>query len=220
MIAEIDGILHPNQVAELRAGLEQVTFVDGRATAGWRARLVKNNEQVDAADPGGKRLGQVVEAALRRNATFNSYSRPKVLTPVMFNRYGEGMEYGAHIDNALMHGIRTDVSFTVFLSEPEDYDGGALVIETDLGEKAYRLKAGSCILYPSTALHRVNKVERGARLAAVGWVRSHVRSPDQRQIIHDLETVRLQLYKKHGRTAELDLLSKSLTNLQREWIED
>jgi PKHD-type hydroxylase len=220
MIAEIPDVLDAAQLAEVRAGLEQVKFVDGKITAGWRARLVKNNEQVDATQAEAKRLARIIEQALLRNTTFNSYSRPRKITPVMFNRYGEGMEYGAHIDNALMHGIRTDVSFTVFLTEPEDYDGGALVIETDVGERAYRLKAGSCIVYPSTALHRVDMVTRGARLAGVGWVRSLIRSPDQRQIVHDLETVRKQMYQKQGRTPELDLLSKSLTNLQREWIED
>lgn len=130
------------------------------------------------------------------------------------------MAYGSHVDDALMGGMRTDVSFTLFLSEPDTYDGGALVIETSAGEDDVKLPAGSLVAYASTTLHRVAEVTRGARLAAVGWARSYIRDPAQREVLFDLDTAHQSLFQKSGKTPEFDLLSKTSANLLRMWAED
>jgi PKHD-type hydroxylase len=138
----------------------------------------------------------------------------------MFSRYEGGMHYGSHVDDALMQGMRTDVSFTLFLSEPESYDGGELVIESASGEDAVKLDAGSLLAYPSTTLHHVAAVTRGVRLAAVGWARSFIRDGAQRELLFDLDTARRRLFAREGKSAEYDLVSKSLANLMRMWVED
>jgi PKHD-type hydroxylase len=129
------------------------------------------------------------------------------------------MEYGAHVDDALMGGIRSDISFTLFLDEPESYDGGELVMETSAGDSAVKGPAGSVFLYPSTTLHRVAKLNSGIRRVCVGWLQSHVRNADQREILFDLDTARRSLFKASGKTAEFDLMSKSLANLMRMWAD-
>jgi PKHD-type hydroxylase len=138
----------------------------------------------------------------------------------MFSAYEPGMHYGSHVDDALMAGIRTDVSFTLFLSDPESYGGGELTIESASGEDAVKLAAGSLLAYPSTTLHHVAPVTRGTRLAAVGWARSFVRNGAQREMLFDLDTARRQLFTREGKSAEYDLVSKSLANLLRMWVED
>lgn len=130
------------------------------------------------------------------------------------------MEYGAHVDDALMNGIRSDVSFTLFLSDPATYEGGELVIETSSGEDDIKLPAGSMIAYPSSSLHRVAPVTRGTRLAAVGWARSLIRDAGRRELLFDLDTARQSLFAREGKTAEFDLLSKTSANLLRMWVED
>jgi PKHD-type hydroxylase len=130
------------------------------------------------------------------------------------------MEYGSHVDDAIMQGMRTDVSFTLFLSDPDSYDGGALIIQTPAGEDAVKLPAGSLVAYPSTTLHRVEPLSRGTRLAAVGWARSYVRDAAQRELLFELNTVRQSLFKQSGKTPDFDLLSKTSTNLLRMWAED
>jgi PKHD-type hydroxylase len=138
----------------------------------------------------------------------------------MFSAYEPGMRYGSHVDDALMQGMRTDVSFTLFLSEPASYDGGELVIESASGEDAVKLEAGGLVAYPSTALHHVTEVTRGVRLAAVGWARSYVRDGARRELLFDLDTARRQMFARHGKSADYDLVSKSLANLLRMWVED
>jgi PKHD-type hydroxylase len=130
------------------------------------------------------------------------------------------MAYGTHVDDALMGGMRTDISFTLFLSDPESYDGGELVTESHAGEQPFKLPAGSLVLYPSTTLHRVEPVTRGSRLAAVGWVRSLVRDPARRELLFDLDTARKALFDRDGKSPEFDLLSKCGANLLRMWAED
>jgi PKHD-type hydroxylase len=130
------------------------------------------------------------------------------------------MSYGSHVDDALMDGMRTDVAFTLFLAEPTDYEGGELVIESAGGEDTFKLAAGSLVAYPATTLHRVADVTRGVRLAAVGWARSFVRDPAKRELLFDLETARQKLFERDGKSAEFDLVAKSLANLIRMWAED
>jgi len=214
----IGNVLSDDDVDLVRATLAQATFVDGRETAGFAARQVKNNRQADGRKTDTVR--KLVEERILADEVFALAVRPKALTPVMFSRYEPGMRYGSHVDDPLMQGLRTDVSFTLFLSDPASYDGGELVIEGASGEDAVKLAAGSMIAYPSTALHHVAEVTRGERLAAVGWARSYVRDGAQRELLFELDTARRQLFKRDGKSAEYDLVSKSLANLLRMWVED
>ena len=138
----------------------------------------------------------------------------------MISRYKPGKQYGTHVDDALMRGLRTDISFTLFLSEPETYEGGALVVESAAGEQEFRLAAGAMIVYPSTELHRVESVKKGERLAAVGWARSFIRSSEQREILFDLENARRNIFDLHGKTLAFDQVSKCSANLLRMWADD
>jgi PKHD-type hydroxylase len=201
------------------ATLAEAEFIDGRATAGWHAQVVKNNLQATGKQPAIGALRETIAATIRDNPLFRLAVRPKTLTPLILSRYGPGMEYGTHIDDALMNGVRSDVSFTLFLSDPTAYDGGELVIETSAGEDDIKLPAGSMIAYPSAALHRVAPVTRGTRLAAVGWARSFVRDAARRELLFDLDTARQRLFAREGKTAEFDLLSKTAANLLRMWVE-
>jgi PKHD-type hydroxylase len=215
----IGGVLSPQELEIVRSALAGAPFVDGRETAGFAARLVKSNEQA-AADRGLETVRKLVEERILTNEVFGLAVRPKALTPLMFSRYASGMQYGSHVDDALMHGMRTDVSFTLFLSEPAGYDGGELVIEGAAGEEALKPEAGSLVAYPSTALHRVSAVTRGTRLAAVGWTRSFIRDSARRELLFDLDTARGQMFARDGKSAEFDLVSKSLANLIRMWADD
>jgi PKHD-type hydroxylase len=221
MILCMAEVLTAAELGELRGHLERQEFVDGASTAGWHARLVKRNQQLGPG-PETERLQALVGAALARNPLFAIASRPHRIRPALFSSYGPGMAYGAHVDDAIMGGatpIRSDLSFTLFLSEPEGYDGGELVVETSAGEQAFKLEAGGLVLYPSSTLHRVAPVTRGRRLAAVSWVQSQVRDPARREILFDLDTARRTLFEREGKSREFDLLSKSLANLLRMWAE-
>jgi PKHD-type hydroxylase len=218
MIITIANVLDAQNLAEIGATLASMRFEDGRSTAGWSARLVKNNEQ--AREGATLRLLQErVAQAITDNEVFSLAVRPKAMTPLLFSRYGIGREYGSHIDNPLMNGVRTDVSFTLFLADPESYDGGELVIETAAGEEDVKLPAGHLVAYPSTTLHRVAPVTRGERLVAVGWAQSYLRDQAKRELLFDLETARRSLFDTHGKTPEFDLLAKSAANLFRMWAE-
>jgi PKHD-type hydroxylase len=220
MLLQIADLLDQETVSRLRAWLADAIFEDGRATAGSEASQVKHNEQVDEDDANLRAMQKLVTRRLWKHPLFAMAAQPKVIRPPLFSRYVPGMAYGSHVDNALMGGVRCDLSLTLFLSEPTDYDGGALVIESASGEQDVKLPAGSGVLYPTTALHRVAPVERGQRLAAVTWVRSLVRDAARREILFDLETAWHGLSQRLGKVPELDLLSKTSTNLLRMWAED
>ena len=161
----------------------------------------------------------LVAERILHNEVFRLAVRPKALTPLLFSRYETGMHYGSHVDDALMGGMRTDVSFTLFLSAPKSYAGGELTIESASGEDSFKLDAGSLVAYPATSLHHVADVTRGTRLAAVGWARSFIRDPARRELLFDLDTARRQLFAREGKSAEFDLVSRSLANLLRMWAE-
>jgi PKHD-type hydroxylase len=219
MILAIADVLSEAEVAEVCAGLATARFVDGKATAGWSARLVKANLQ--AADgPELERVRALVEQRLVEHAVFALAVRPKTVLGPLFSRYEPGHAYGAHVDDALLGGVRADVSFTLFLSPPESYGGGELIIDGASGEDAFKLAPGSLVTYPSTTLHRVAPVTRGQRLAAVGWVRSYIRDAARRELLFDLETARRRLFDREGKTADADLLAKCAANLLRMWCED
>lgn len=216
----ISNVLTPSDLQDIRKSISSVKFVDGRKTAGFAARQVKNNEQADSTDRATLAIKSLVTKRLNENDVFRAAARPKQLSPLLLSRYEPGMEYGTHVDDALMNGMRTDVAFTLFLNEPAEYEGGELVIESAAGEDALKLAAGSMIVYEATTLHRVAPVSTGSRYVVVGWVRSFVRSASQRELLFDLETARRTLYNRAGKTAEFDLLSKSLANLLRMWVDD
>lgn len=223
MILCIGNVLSSDALARIREQLEAVDFRDGRETAGWHARTVKRNTQADGRDARVAALRTEIDKAIRDNGLFHMSARPRRVMPVMFSRYTDDMEYGNHVDDAVMNGpdgpVRTDVSFTLFLSEPEEYDGGELVTDTTAGEETYKLPAGSMVVYPSSTLHRVAPVTRGARLAAVGWAQSQIRDPARREVLFDLDTARRRLFDQHGKTEEFDAVSKSVANLTRMWAE-
>jgi PKHD-type hydroxylase len=222
MIFSIEQIFSPDELAEIRQVLEKAEFVDGKLTAGWHAKLVKNNQQLKVGTS-QKELQTKVRASLLKNPLFQTAVRPRSIHSLLFSRYDVGMSYDTHVDNALMGGssglYRSDVSFTLFLNSPENYQGGELVIEGVQSEQSYKLEAGSAIVYPSTTLHRVNPVTEGRRLVVVGWVQSTVRDASDREILFDLETARRAVFAKSGKTAEFDLISKSIANLFRKWAD-
>jgi len=219
MILAIADILSGVDLEEVRAHLAGASFVDGRATAGWAAKLVKDNLQA-LDSPQLARLRALIETRLTQHSVFALAARPKRIVGPLFSRCEAGHAYGVHVDDALIGGIRTDISFTLFLSAPESYDGGELIIDTTAGEETFKLSAGSLLTYPATTLHRVAPVTRGQRLVAAGWVRSFIRDPARRELLFDLETARRRLFDAHGKTWEGDLLAKCAANLMRLWCED
>ncbi len=189
MIVQIADVLDAGALEALREALaDRDLWIDGRATAAGRAREAKNNLQ---AAPSSKALQalSLIERAILGNDIFKSAAQPAALARLMLNRYGEGMEYGAHVDAPYIDGVRTDLSFTLFLSDPETYDGGALIIDSAGAEDALKPPAGTLALYPSTFLHRVEKVTRGTRIAAVGWVKSRLRSAEHRSMAFELDRI-------------------------------
>jgi len=219
MLLRIGGILSEHEVGAIVHALEQAGFEDGRRTAGWHAREVKRNEQATPSPVLDGVLAKVREALLAHEV-FMAAARPKSFVKLLVSRYAPGMTYGTHVDDALMDGRRTDLSFTLFLSDPASYDGGALVIEDTLENRSIRLNAGELILYPSGALHNVEPVTRGTRLAIVGWLRSYLRDPAQREILFDLELALREMFERDGKSGLFDRLVKTRTNLLRLWADD
>lgn len=194
MLLQIPGVLNADQIRNVRDRLDAAgdAWVDGRATAGYSGAPVKRNRQIAEHTPIARELGDIVLAALERNPLFISAALPNQVYPPLFNRYEGGMTFGNHVDGAvrvLPNGIklRTDVSATLFLSSPDEYEGGELMIEDTYGTHAVKLPAGDMVLYPATSVHRVTPVTRGARIASLLWVQSLVRSDAQRTLLFDMD---------------------------------
>jgi PKHD-type hydroxylase len=219
MILSVADVLSAADIAALRVGLAQAAFFPGEATAGWSARLVKSNLQASDS-PEVEAMRALVQRRLMEHPVLALATRPKTIVGPLFARYRPGHGYGTHVDNALIGGVRTDVSFTLFLADPQSYEGGELVIDTPSGEEAFKLPPGSVVTYPATTLHRVAPTTQGERLVAAGWIRSHLRDAAQRELLFDLETARRRLFDREGKTAEADLLAKCAANLLRMWCED
>lgn len=224
MLMCIADVLNADELASVGAKLSTAKFVDGKLTAGWHARLVKHNTQVQDDGSGLlPELQHLVTAAIDRHPLFKIAARPKVIRSPLFSCYEPGMSYGTHVDNSLMDSggtlMRSDISLTLFLSDPDTYTGGELVIESTHGEEMFKLPVGCMIIYPSSTLHRVEPVTSGIRLAAVTWVQSLVRDLGDREILFDLDTARQIMFEKYGKTPEFDLLSKSQANLLRKWAD-
>jgi PKHD-type hydroxylase len=209
----IKQLLSTEQVALLRRRFEEGPWIDGRATAGAEAARVKNNLQLDLGSPAHKELSDVVKSALHASETFKALTLPRRMSSILFSRYEVGMEYGRHTDDAYraLELLRSDIAVTIFLSEPESYEGGALVV----GDSAVRLPAGDAVVYPATTIHGVSAVNRGARLAAVFWVQSLVRDENRREILHTLQSV----IPRVGAPALSLALSRVQQNLLRMWVE-
>lgn len=219
MIITIGDVLDITELREIRSTADAADYRDGRSTAGYRAKAVKSNEQLA---PGQTDLRQKVREALMRNAEFKRAVLPRKMRPPIISRYRPGMEYGTHVDDALMGSngeCRTDVSVTLFLSDPGDYEGGELSIETPYGQEEVKLPAGAAVVYPSSCLHRVCPVREGERLAAVTWVQSQIRDPQKREMLYELDQVRSYLHKSAKGARETDLAFKTYSNLLRLWSE-
>ncbi len=189
MLLQISDILQPADCAAIRSALDAHSlWRDGKATAAGAARKAKSNMQADASNPAVRGVLAKIETALRDNAVFSAAAQPAKFARLIVNRYTTGMAYGDHVDAAYIEGVRADLSFTLFLNDPDDYGGGALCIDTAGHTDEIKLPAGSVVLYPSTSVHRVASVDRGERFAAVGWIKSRVQSAEARAVLFDLET--------------------------------
>lgn len=225
MMLRIPSLLTPDEVRDCRQALEQATWQDGRTTAGSLAVKVKSNLQLPIDSPIAARLGHLILDRLGRNPLFLSAALPLRVLPPRFNRYEGGGTYGNHIDNALFVipgtaiKVRTDVSTTVFFSDPEEYEGGELIVEDTYGHQSVKLAAGDAIVYPGTSLHRVNPVTRGTRYASFFWTQSLVKSDEQRRVLFDLDQSIQQLSLDHPDHAKLSALSGTYHNLLRMWSE-
>lgn len=225
MMVEINNLLTAEQVRQCRQALDAAQWTDGRSTAGHVARAAKDNLQLAAGSKTAIDLGNFILDVLGQNATFMSAVLPLKVLPPMFNCYQGGGTYGNHIDNAIRsipgtaHKVRTDISCTVFLSDPAEYDGGELVIEDAFGTRSVKLPAGHMVIYPGTSLHRVTPVTRGRRLASFFWVQSLVRSDAQRRILFDLDTAIQRLTPTCPDDASLVQLTGVYHNLLREWTQ-
>jgi PKHD-type hydroxylase len=225
MLVRIPGVLSPAQVSDFRHKLGAGAWVDGRATAGAQSALAKHNLQVPEDDPQARALGQIILSALGGNQAFVSAALPLRVFPPLFNRYDEGMGFGAHVDNSIRFApggvrVRTDLSCTLFLTAAQDYDGGELVIEDVFGEQAIKFDAGDLVLYPASSLHRVNPITRGSRWASFFWAQSMIKDDGQRGLLHRMDTAiqqaRAELGDEH--TAVLTLTA-TYHNLLRMWAE-
>ncbi|MBK6660708.1 MAG: Fe2+-dependent dioxygenase [Proteobacteria bacterium] len=222
MLTRIDQVLSTDEVATLHAMYANVEPVDGKHTAHGLAAAVKHNQQLPPEHPAVQDGVRLVLEALKRNALFHHCAFPRRAFPPMFSRYEPGMAYGEHVDNAILLTplqMRTDVAVTLFLSDPASYDGGELVINTGNEERQVKLPAGSLVAYPPYFLHRVAPVTRGVRLAAVTWVESLVRDPEQRRLLHQMDRAMGALHGRHGDSAELMALNNAYHTLMRMWAE-
>ncbi|ANG61712.1 Fe2+-dependent dioxygenase [Marinobacterium aestuarii] len=232
MITPIGSLLGSTQLAQMRTLLDRADWVDGRSSAGAQALEVKRNRQLPADSPLAQQLGDLILAALSRHPTFISAALPLRIMPPLFNRYEAGETYGLHVDNALRFiqptgpgqgaaiPVRTDLSATLFLTDPEDYDGGELEIESSFGAQSIKLAAGDLILYPASSQHRVTPVTRGSRSCAVFWLQSMVRDSSQREMLFDLDQSVQSLGSELGQAHDdVMRLSGLYHNLIRQWAE-
>ncbi len=210
-------LLNSKELEILRKNLEKedLFWEDGKVTAGKQAAKVKNNLQLRRDSDLSKKFSNLITKKILSNELIKSFSLPKRVHGTIFSKSKKGMKYGRHIDNAYMSSGRADLSFTIFLSSRENYEGGALSIENLNSEEKFKLNAGEIIIYPSTYLHSVEEVIEGERLVFVGWIESYVKSIEDREYLFDLDAAARSLLAKYGRSEEVDLIFKSYSNLLR-----
>lgn len=218
---QIPALLKPEEVSEIERLTVDANFVDGKLTASLSARDVKNNWQIDADSEVLPRVQAVLETALKTSPLFNIAALPKAVYPFIVSKHTLGNYYGWHVDSPLMGEppLRTDLAMTIFLSDPETYEGGELIIQSESGTAAFKSAKGDAVLYPCQYLHCVNEVKSGARLAAVTWIQSNVKSPEQRQILFQLNQVHGSLHAQAPHAPETNLLLQTHSNLFRMWAD-
>lgn len=224
MLLAIPDLLTAAQVADARGALEAAEWVDGRATAGHQGARVKDNMQLPADSPAGQQVGRLILQALGNNALFMSAALPLHVLPPMFNRYTGGQTFGTHVDGSIRtlpngQRIRTDLSCTLFFADPDEYDGGDLVVEDTYGSKSVKLPAGHAILYPSTSLHKVTPVTRGTRLCSFFWIQSMVREDNRRSLLFDMDVAIQRLSAESPLHPSVVSLTGVYHNLLRGWAE-
>jgi len=223
MLLQIPQVLSSERAAQLRARIDAAQWVDGNATAGHQSSQVKRNEQLPEEAPIAREAGEVVMAAVARNQLFFSAALPRQVYPPLFNRYAGDMEFGNHVDGAVRihqptnRRMRADISATLFLTPPEDYDGGELLIEDTYGTHCVKLAAGDMVIYPATSLHRVTPVTRGARLSSFFWIESMVRDDARRALLFDMDMALVRLNQQTPGHPSLVSLTGCYHNLLRMW---
>lgn len=223
MLFWLPQILTPSEREQIVGVLRSGQFQDGKASAGNLGRNQKANEELDFRFPAKAELDRLVMAALARNQTLDAAARPKTITRPVYSRYGVGMHYGMHMDNAVMgrqDRMRIDLSMTIFLSDPDSYDGGELSLETEFGTKTAKLPAGDAVLYPTIYYHEVKPILRGERLAAVLWIQSLVKDPHQRNLLYELSQAADTRNREAPDAPETKQLIKIHMNLLRMWAEN
>jgi PKHD-type hydroxylase len=225
MLLEVPAVLGPEAVARGRRLLTEADWVDGRVTAGHQSARAKDNQQLPEGHPAARELGETIVEALGRNPLFIAAALPARVFPPLFNRYTGGQSFGTHIDNAIRqvpgtpHRVRTDLSATLFFSEPDDYEGGELVVEDTYGVHTIKLRAGDLILYPATSRHHVRPVTRGARLASFFWIQSMVRDDGERTLLLELDMAIQQVNRDRPDHPAAVALTGVYHNLLRRWAE-
>ncbi len=225
MLLALPNVLSPEQVAACRAQLEAAEWVNGKATAGHQGARVKDNQQLPVDSPTARQVGQVIIKALTANPLFMSAALPLHFLPPMFNRYSGGQTFGNHVDGSIRivpgtgQRLRTDLSCTLFFANPEEYDGGELIIEDTYGSKSVKLPAGHMILYPSTSLHQVTPVTRGTRLCSFFWLQSMIRDDGHRRLLFDLDVSIQRLGGEMANHPSVLQLTGVYHNLLRQWAE-
>lgn len=225
MLLHVPNVLDAEQVAGMRQQLiDSKDWIDGRGTVGSQGAQVKRNQQLAEQSPLRQTLGKQITAVLRNNELFFAAALPLRMLPPRFNRYQGGQTYGMHVDGSVMRlpndeQLRSDLSCTLFFNEPEDYEGGELIISDTYGEHEVKLPAGDLILYPSTSLHRVTPVTKGVRLGAITWIQSMVRDHARRRILFEMDTVITRLTQTHADRAAVVQLTGTYHNLLRQWVE-
>jgi len=223
MLIEIPQLLSAEEVRRLRELADKGQTMDGKTTAGDHVKHLKNNLEIQLERKYAVEMDATVRGALRNNELFQDFAHPRLIAPPILNCYEPGMEYGEHMDNAFatIQGqvMRTDMSITVFLSNPDSYEGGALQLETPFGEKLVKLNAGDAVTYSTTMLHRVQPVASGARLAAVTWIQSYVRDAAKREILFDLHRLMKDAKARDKDSNETRTLFKTYLNLLKMWAD-
>lgn len=225
MLLHLKQLLTPDEVRTAQALLgDDAPWVDGRSSAGAQAVTQKNNQQLAQDSAASRQLQALVLAALQRDPLFFSATLPRKIFNPLFNRYsGAANFYGAHVDGAVLHSsasgewVRSDISCTLFLADPDTYEGGELTIHDSYGEQRVKLPAGDAVIYPGTSVHRVAPVTRGARIASFFWIESMVRHDEQRRLLFDLDMNLLKLRQQHGESPETTALTGVYHNLLRQW---
>ncbi len=225
MLLRVPQVLNADELKQMQSLMEAAKWVDGKVTAGTQSAQVKRNIQLPESSPEAEAARQIVLTALSRNALFFSAALPKKIYPPLFNQYRDGMDFGAHIDNAVrthaltgLH-VRTDISCTLFLADPDSYDGGELVVEDTYGQQMVKLPAGDMVLYPGSSLHHLRPVTRGARLASFFWLQSMIRDDAQRTLLFDMDAAIVTLRQQVGDNAAVIRLTGNYHNLIRMWAD-